>query len=166
MAGRISGEGTWRRTRIVVPVTAPAAGADWSIAVPAGHLWHILAVLATLTTSGVAATRIARLIMGDGNATFADVPPFASQITALTRRYLWVPSGQGYATGLGILSPLPEAPMGTGWTIGTTTDAIDAGDQWTSIKLTVIDTTIRDGAIDLDELPDFLVSIVGVPAGQ
>lgn len=160
MGRAISGEGAWRRSRIVVGVPQPAAGADWSVPVPAGHLWNVLSILATLTTSAVVATRIPRLIFGDGVATFLDVPPFAGEAASLTRRYVWVPAGQGYTTGNGILSPLPEVPLGTGWTLATTTDAIDVADQWSAIKLAVVDTTIRDGAIDIDTLPDLVVSIV------
>lgn len=159
MGGRVSGESAWRRSRIAVPVASPAAGADWTLTVPAGHLYQLLAVFATLTTSAVAATRIARLTLSDGVRTLADVPPISSQITTLVRRYLWLPAGQAYATGLGILSPLPDLTLAAGWTVGTTTDAIDAGDQWSGIFVHVLDVTARRGKLDLSEYPDWLVEV-------
>lgn len=160
MGAPVSGEATWRRSRIALSVAAPAAGADWTLTVPAGHVYQLLSVFATLVTSAVAATRIARLLLGDGDSTFLDVPPFASQITTLTRRYAWIPAGQAYATGLGILSPLPDVELQAGWTLGTTTDAIDITDQWSAIRVNVIDLWERRGPIGLNAEPEARVAVV------
>lgn len=160
MGSSVSGESAWRRSRIALPVASPAVGADWTLTVPAGHLYRLLAVYATLVTAAVAATRVARLAFTDGVRTILDVPPFSTQITTLTRRYTWLPVGQAYATGLGILSPIPEIDLQAGWTVGTITDAIDPGDQWSGVVLHLLDTTARRGRLDLNARPDLLVEIV------
>lgn len=166
MVAPTSGEASWRRSRIVIPGVSPAAGADWTVTVPAGHIYQLLAVFATLVTSAAAATRIARLLFTDGDSTFLELPPFTSQIASLTRRYAWIPAGQAYSTGLGILSPLPELTLMAGWTIGTATDVVDVGDQWGTIKVAVIDTTVKGGKLDLRSFPDFHVALVPTPAEQ
>lgn len=155
-----SGEASWRRSRIVVPVASPAAGSDWALTVPAGHLYQLLAVSAQLVTSATVATRVARLQVSDGNAVFLDLPPTATQAASLTRRYAWAPHAPGLAIGSGILSFVPDLALQTGWKLQTTTDLIDATDAWTAIRVLVADTTVRDGAIDLDTLPDLLVEVV------
>lgn len=155
-----SGEDRWRRSRIVVPVPQPAAGADWSLAAPAGHLYQLVSVIATLTTSAAVATRAARLVLGDGNATFLHVPAATTQVASLARRYGWWATGQVLAVGSDIESPLPGIALQTGWTIGSATDLVDVGDQWSAIRLHVIDTTVRDGATDIDQLPDIIVEVI------
>ena len=76
MGGRISGEALWRRVRRLVPVTSPAAGADWLTTVPAGHVYDLVSVQEQLVTSAVAGTRNARLQVNDGVATFLDLAAF------------------------------------------------------------------------------------------
>lgn len=156
-----SGESPYRRSRIVVPVASPAAGADWTVAVPAGHLWEPVAVSATLVTSAAVATRVARLLFSDGNFTFADCPPFATQAASLTRRYLWLVSPTGVAQGAGVLSSMPDLCAMAGWAIRTTTDLIDAADQWSAIMLHVRDITTRGGDANLDDYPDMIMELVG-----
>lgn len=160
MAVPVSGETTWRRSRIVVPVATPAAGADWSLTVPAGHVYHLVSLYGQLVTSAAVATRIPRLSFTDGDSVFLDLPPFASQVASLTRRYAWAPAVSGTALGNSILSYLPDLDLPAGWTIASVTDLIDAADAWTSVKLLVRDLTVRGGANDLDAMPDLLVSLV------
>ena len=166
MSAPLSAESAWRRSRIAALVAQPAAGADWSLAIPSGHVYRLLAVMATLVTSAAVATRIPRLVVSDGNTRLIDVPPFATQAASLTRRYLYLPQCSAFATGNGVLSPLPDISLQAAWTIGTLTDAIDAADQWSSIVLHVIDTTVRAGAVDLDGLPDLIVEIVEAGPGS
>lgn len=160
MPAGISAESTWRRSRIVVPVTSPAAGVDWQVGPPSGHVWRVLAIGATLLTSAAAATRSARLSFTNGDVPFLDIVASATHIASLTRRYVWLPVGAAYAAGSGIVSTIPETFLQAGWTIGTITDLIDVGDQWSSIFLSVIDTTVRSGPTDLDTLPDLIVEVV------
>lgn len=165
MGARLSGEAAWRRSRIVVPVVSPAAGVDWTFQVPAGHIYQLVSIYAQLVTSAVVATRIARLAFGDGVRTYLDVPPFATQVASLTRRYAWLVSPTGVAQGSGILSSMPEIAPQPGWTVASVTDAIDVGDQWSAIFLHVVDTTFKRGKVDLFGVPDLFVAIADPAPG-
>lgn len=160
MGNPVSGETSWRRSRIVVPVASPAAGSDWSITVPGGHVWTPRAVFGQLATSAVVATRSVRLTLTDGVRTFLSTPPTATQAASLSRLYSWLIQSGTVANGLGILSVLLDWPLQAGWTIGTTTEAIDVGDAWTGVFLLVEDTTTRGGELDFTDTPDFLVRVV------
>jgi hypothetical protein len=107
----------------------------------------------------VVATRVARLTLGNGDATFLDLAPSATQVASLTRRYAWLANVPGYATGNGIVSGLPELDLEAGWTLASTTDAIDVGDAWSAISVLVVDTWVRHGP---DEIADEIdVTVLG-----
>jgi hypothetical protein len=161
MGADISAEAAWRRSRIVVPVASPAAGADWRLTVPAGHVYRVASVAAQFVTSATVATRVPFLTFSDGNATFLQVPPFASQAASLTRQYAWFPESGGDTTAPGIATPMPLLALQAGWTIGVATTAIDTTDQWSAVYLLVLDTTVRAGDVDIDSLPDLIVELVG-----
>lgn len=157
-----SGESPWRRSRIVVPVASPGAGLEWSLTVPAGHLYQVHSIFAILTTSAVVAARFARLILGDGVAPFLEVPPFASQAASLAWRYSWADVSVAYQAGLSQLGVIPPTTLEAGWTIGSSSVAIDPGDQWSGIRIGVLDVTIRPGANAIDAPADLTVELVGV----
>lgn len=161
MGRSYSGETAWRRSRIVVPVASPAAGSDWSLTVPAGHVYRLVSIYGELVTSAAVATRVPFLTVSDGVSAFLKVPPFASQVASLTRRYAWFPESGGDATGLGIASPFPGLALVAGWSLAAATDLLDVADQWSSVRVCVEDTTVQDGSVDIDGLPDLLVEIVG-----
>lgn len=156
----ISREAPWRRTRIVVRVPAPAAGADWSQVVPGGHTYRPLAVFGQLVTSAAVATRAARLSFGDGDITFGSFPPATTQVASLTRLYSWAPSQGPTFVGTAIGQYLPDLTLQAGWTIGSVTELIDVADQWSSVFLLVEDTWVRDGSVDIDQIPAFAVEVI------
>lgn len=160
-----SAESPWRRSRTAVTVTPPAAGADWSLPVPAGHLYVLRSAFGILTTSAAVANRTARLILGDGTATFLEVPPFAVQAASIVGRYSWLGADVAYALAPAQGLPLPPITLQAGWTVGTSTGLIDVGDQWSGIRLNLIDVTVRGGDNDLNAYPDIVVEVVGPGAG-
>jgi hypothetical protein len=164
----VSGESAWRRSRVVVRIDPPGAGADWSLTVPAGHIYQLLALHARLVTSAAVATRIARLAFGDGVSPIADLPPQASQAASLTYSYAWLPSPSGILTGTFMLSVLPDLELQAGWTLASLTQALDAADQWDQVRVLVLDTTARRGKLDLNARPDFIVEVLesGPGSGQ
>lgn len=89
MSGDISQERPWRRVRVVNVGAVPAAGADWLVTCPAGKVWRVLSVYAVLTSSATAGQRLPRLQVGDGGATFLDVPPVNGQQASIAHRYAW-----------------------------------------------------------------------------
>lgn len=157
----VSGEDRWRRSRIVVSVPQPAAGADWSVTVPGGHTWAPVTIAGQLLTSAAVATRAVRLTFGDGNAPFVDLPSAATQAASLTRKYSYWPTAEPVATAGDIETAIPPLVLPAGWTIASATDLLDVADQWSAVKLHVIDTWIRQGDINIDELPDIIVGLVG-----
>lgn len=155
----VSGESSWRRSRIVSGVATPAAGADWSTSVPAGHLWQLLGVTATLVTSAAVANRAVALVLGDGSNPFLTIPAPAVQAASLTGVYSWAGEGGGYALGVRQLGPLPPLVLPPSWTVAVSTLLVDATDQWSAVRLLLLDTTVRRGRIDLDQLPDMVVVV-------
>lgn len=160
-----SGESVWRRSRIVLRPAAPAAGADWLVTVPAGHLYRIRSIAAILTTSAAVANRQANLAIGDGESTFITVPANAVQAASLAWTYGWWPLAVALQTGLALEAPLPDLQLMAGWTIGSAVGAIDVADAWTNIRLLIEDTTVRHGPLGLNEIPDILAELVEAGPG-
>jgi hypothetical protein len=159
MGERISGEAPWRRSRIVVRGSAPAAGADWSFLVPAGHVYRVVSLYARLVTDATVANRAVSLLASDGVATFLVIPPAAVQAASLTYDYAWWEHAPGALVGTGQGIPLVPLVLEAGWSLTASTALLKAGDAWGAPALAVIDTTVRDGAVDLGALPDMMVEI-------
>jgi hypothetical protein len=159
MGERFSGESPWRRSRIVVRGAAPAAGADWSFVVPAGHVYRVISLYASLVTAVAVANRVVQLVASDGVASFLTIAPAAVQAASLTYGYAWWEHAPGALVGTGQAIPLVPLVLEAGWSLASSTTAIQAADQWGAPALHVIDTTVRDGAVDVGLLPDMMVEI-------
>lgn len=163
MSREISGETPWSRVRRIVPGSAPAAGADWTLTVPAGKVWRIRTIEADLVTSATVADRSVALSVSDGSTTFVRAAPAAVQAASLTRHYCWWANASALAFGSSISQPIPELVVPAGYVIAVATDNIDAGDQWAAPVLYVTETTVKGGPVELDELPELYVQIVNMP---
>lgn len=121
-------------------VPAPAAGADWSYRVDGGTWQRILLASGTLTTSAAVANRVPRLTISDadGNIYYQWTVGIA-QAAGATQRYSAsitpLVGGIGGA-GAGHL-PMPALWLPAGFTLSTSTLLLDAGDQWSVIRLLV-----------------------------
>lgn len=118
----------------------PAAGADWTLPVDAGESWEILAVNFTLTASAAVANRSVKLrgLDGNGNEVFR-IGPQAVQTAGQVVVYTYLP-GQGYAAGvdgqqLALGTPPPILPPG--YSLASLTGAIDVGDQFSKIAVSI-----------------------------
>lgn len=161
MGGDLSGVSPYRRSIIALRPGNPAAGQEWTVTVPAGHIYLVKSVQAVLTTSAAVASRVPALIFAssEGNIARASV---GGSVAANSLSYCeWMPSSGGYQNGPFNHGALPEYMLQPGWTIGSLTYAMDAGDTLTGVRLVVIDTTIRDGSVDVSDLPEMVVQIVG-----
>lgn len=165
MGGRVSGQRPTRRDRRVYSADAPAAGADWSLTVPSGHLYEIVSAYAQLVTSATSATREVLLKLTDGDATYLLLPPPGTQVASKTYDYAWAQHGGAYAGTGGLAITLPRLVLLPGWTIGSATTSIQAGDQWGTPRLLVLDTLFETGRVELDDVPELLVGVVGSTAG-
>jgi hypothetical protein len=161
VTGRYSSETAWRRTRQVVRGANPAAGADPSLTVEAGHLYRLLAVYAELVTDATAANRTPRLTISDGASVFLSIPPASSVPASTTARLAWIVGAAGYSSGDGQVMPLPELELQAGWQLALVTGAIQAADDYGALAAVILDTTARGGAVDLVDLPDLRVEVVG-----
>ncbi len=159
----ISGERPWRRFRIIETGADPAAGADWTFTVPAGAVWEIVAAYAVLVTDATVVSRAARLVVNDGVADFLSIAPADVQTESLTYRYAWLGVGAAYRAANGQVVALPRLVLEPGWTFGTSTEGIVAGDNWGVPRLYVLETTVRGGPIQLGELPEMYVEVVAGP---
>lgn len=116
----------------------PAAGAEWTVTVPAGSIWRILSVQAQLVTNATVANRQAQFIVDNGNGTeiiFISETP-SNQAASLTRRYV---AGAGLSRlDEGVAATVKQWSLPVGLTltggqrIRTFTAAIVAGDDWTA----------------------------------
>lgn len=132
------------RGRLVksVPVATPAAGAEWSVTVPAGVVWIVQSIFARFLSSVVVANRFPRLGFTDGSVTIGRVVA----LVTIPANQAWDHSylrGAGAAwsgtSGVGLTYPLPDFRLPAGYTIFTTTPNLDAGDQWSQIVVNVIE---------------------------
>jgi len=117
----------------------PAAGADWSIAVPASAVWVLLTARASFVTSAAVANRIPRLQFFDGATLIMDVPTTAVITASQTCSLSWGAGGTSHnptGTLFSIGFP-PAVRLNSTFTIRSTTTAIDAADQWSNIRLYV-----------------------------
>lgn len=147
-----------------MPVTQPAAGADWSLVVPAGHVYTVRSIMALFATSAVVASRVPRLVFSDGVTDFLFVPPIGSQAASLTGRFSWFEHAGGQNVGNGQSVSIPTLTLPAGWAVKSNTTAIDAGDQWSAIFAHVTDMTTRQGPVSLEELAELDVVVLAAPA--
>jgi hypothetical protein len=123
----------------VLPLPQPAAAADWVATVPATVRWRVQCLQAQLTTSAAIANRVPHLQITDGqghsmynfpspnNQTASSVEQYSAGTTVVTTTF-------DNANVLVLPYPMKLLP---GWTIGTLTTALAAGDQWANIVLHV-----------------------------
>jgi len=126
------------RVRTVAPAN-PTVGTDWSIVVPAGVTWQLESVFARLTCSATVANRVPRLVIRDPQSvTWVFMPSNATLTASQAGDIQWLKASNDRQAPAGLLEWLVNLPpvfVPSGWTLLTITNALAAGDQWSSIKL-------------------------------
>lgn len=123
----------------------PAAGADWSVTVQAGHFWTLLSLNAVLATSAVGANRSPRLLIQDGGGNTVGLWGCNfTQVASQTLNYTapGVVMGQTDPNGTfgAIVFPLPALLcLPGGFTVSVSTRNLQAADQWSAINFVVED---------------------------
>jgi len=137
--GRTTGATEGQGMLYSIAGSAPAAGADWSQTVPANARWRIRGIRASLATAVAVANRRPRLIVDDGANTLLDIDTNVVQAASLTVAYDWIPGYPSVTTSIVETEvPLPgDLQLFPGWRIRSSTDAIQAADQWTAPRLLV-----------------------------
>jgi hypothetical protein len=121
-------------------------------------------VTAQLVTSATVANRQPVLVLGDGTNTWAYLSAPAVQAASLTNIYTWTVGAHAVALGLRQLGYMPDVELPPAWTIGVQTAALDATDQWSAIRLGLVDTTAHWGSLELAADPDVIYLVM--PAGE
>jgi len=118
---------------------SPAAGADWSQAVPSGVNWILRSIGAQLVTSASVATRSVVLNIKDGGGNIIlQSAASITQAASLTFEYSFFNGAFSAAGPAAAQGGLPaEFRLLAGWTISVTTTNIQAGDQWSAIRQAV-----------------------------
>ena len=122
-------------SRVQAPAN-PAAGADWQT--NPNQASQLIAVTATLVTSATVANRLPALQLKDNAGhVLAQLPAQAVQAAGATIIYVWG-QNQPYTVANGLsLAPVPAGiVMAANWTVGTSTTALQVGDQWSAIVAT------------------------------
>lgn len=128
-----------------VAVGNPALGAEWTVAVPAGKAWYLRSITALLTASAVVANRVPWFFIKDAAANQVMALTFTTPATASgTFTYQAAEGMPAETTSFGtVMRALPSGlVLPTGWTISTVTVSKDAGDQWSAIRLMVVEETV------------------------
>lgn len=136
--------------RIVVAPPQPSAGAGVTYVLPESEYSTVLAVAFRLVTSATVATRVPTVTITDGSGTaIVSVAAGKSQVASLTGDYCFVVGlGEWDAASTAVLSgPLPAFPLDGGDSIVIGVNAIDATDQISRVRLTLLQRAVRvDGA--------------------
>lgn len=139
--------------RRVVQVTNPAAGADWTVTVPAGVMWEVRAGVATLTTSATVDTRVPTMGVTVDDTLVWSVPWPSGQAAG---KVVTFPVGTGmangavYANGSSPALLLPDDLLPQGAVIATSTALLQVGDQWSGISLWVEEVYVTDPQLSED----------------
>lgn len=127
-----------------VAVANPAAGADWSVQVPAGVTWEVQAVYGQLATSAVVANRFPVLVITDAasNPLVNANPGGGGQTATQTHKYTWaIDAASNQNTSANPSTPIPDVVLPAGATIASSTLNLDAADQWSAVSLYVVEYT-------------------------
>jgi hypothetical protein len=127
----------WGQPRDLL-VPSPAGGADISILLPSGYRYRILSLFATFTAGAAAASRQPSLIVADGDGLVRYRTPWPGAVTegkaAAYTAGSGAPTAGELAAGAFSIEP-PGWLLPAGWRIGTLTSAINALDQWSTVRV-------------------------------
>lgn len=121
-----------------VTVISPAVGTDWRHTCPGQGIQRIIAIRALFTAAAVAVTRLPALVLSDGSDDYATVPASAGVTTGLATVFSAFPGSTTFGVAAGPqlwATPADGWLLLPGWSLRTLTGAIDAGDQWSAIRL-------------------------------
>lgn len=118
----------------------PAAGAEWSYTVDGRYFERVLAVRWVFTTSAVVANRVTRVRVDSADlVAVASVPGSGTVVaSSVLRTHLVVgapafaSAAAGFAYGF-----LPDLLLPAGWQLHSVTAGLDAGDQYSNVRLLV-----------------------------
>lgn len=131
--------------RKVVTGSDPGAGVEFSVTVPAGKTWKLLAVSVALA-QGITQTPLPILVLDDGTTVFAEsLGSSVVQAVSTTTRYTWAPdlplTGQiGATTNVRSTGALPkDLLLAAGYRVRSVTPGIGANSDYGVPALYVVE---------------------------
>ena len=123
-----------------VTVANPAVGADWTATVPNGEIWLLHSVRFTFLTSAIVQDRLVMLSITP--VTTETIRIFSPAFQTADAEYNFSIAEFGYAPAFNFdtyyMLPMPSnIIVGPGGTISSVTDTIDAGDAYTTIRISI-----------------------------
>jgi len=143
--------------------TDPAAGAEISETVTANARWRLISFRASLVTDATVANRRMNLNIDDGTNTLLLTPPASDQAATLTYIY----QASNYGTVSNFLSttmalPLPsDLILHGGYRIRSSTNSLQAGDNWGAPQYLVEEYTGNYSAMMLPRVWRVVATIAG-----
>ena len=122
----------------VIKVPAPAAGADWSFTIKGENVRRLISVTGVLATSAAVANRAPALEIAAPEGTVITVEQPAVITATLSTIVCWGAGVSGDAASLvngRLTAGIGEYVLPPGYIVRTSTGAIDAADQWSSVLL-------------------------------
>lgn len=130
----------------VVTGNDPGAGSEATVRVPSGVWWELISFRVPFVTSAVAGNRHVRLAFTDGNTEFARIATATAQGATLTFVYDFLAGiGRDNSDAQDCIntSMMSGVQLCPGWTVGTNTNTMDAGDNYGAPVLYVIEYVQR-----------------------
>lgn len=139
--------------RQVVTTGKPVAGAGWSVVVPAGVMWWVIAARFYMTTSATVASRYAYLSVAVDGTTVWDGAAELAQVASTTILYSFssTVSYQPVTTSTNSsLVPFPDVLLPQGGVITGNIYNIDAADQVSAASLYIEEYFFTDAQLSED----------------
>lgn len=125
----------------------PAAGGGFTYALPFSERSLVAAVTFQLVTAAAAASRIVYLdLLDSGGVRIGRFSPGLNQTATHTTVYTFAVglNAYGVADAASMGAPLPFLPLPDGCTVSVGITAVQAADQISGIRLTVLQAPVRD----------------------
>lgn len=129
---RVSGGGASGGDLVTYTGSDAAANAEWTETVPAGKVWRLRSIRATLVTDGSAANRQVGLTLTDGTNVFFKACSASVQAATLTHIYTFadLPGIVVAASALEHQVPVPPMLLPAGTVIASVTTNRQSTDNW------------------------------------
>jgi hypothetical protein len=122
-----------------VAVSAPLAGADWTITVPGTAHWRLVSASAIFAAAVAVANRIPMILIDDGANEVYEGPPNQVIVSGVNTTWAASTTVTGLAPNIpNVVVPIPAGLLlPPGFRISSETDNIQGADQWSQIFLLV-----------------------------
>lgn len=141
LMGSLASGSLFHRVLRTIKVATPAAGAEFVVPVEGGRVWRPIAVRGLLTTGVAVANRIVNLVVTDGNDALMTLPNQGPQVASQVDAYTWAEGFVGPTGTIGAVGSaatgMPTLALPAGYTLRSSTLALDVADQWSSVTVFV-----------------------------